>query len=153
MIACPACGAQNLPNTVFCEECGRNLLEAPTPQAAPDAEKPDPNDAESLLRITIQGPERVIEVPYGQELLIGRRDSQSGVLPAVDLTGAGGLKRGVSRRHAKITFEQGQPCLVDLNSTNGTWLGSRLLAPFEAQPLHDGDELTLGTLVLRVQFP
>lgn len=153
MIECPACGARNLPNTVFCEQCGRNLLEAQPTRPGPESAGPEAKSTKELLRITIRGTECTIEVPCGQELLIGRRDSQSGVLPAVDLTDAGGVAQGVSRRHAQITFEQGQPCISDLNSTNGTWLGSRLLAPFEAQPLHDGDELTLGTLVLRVQFP
>ena len=153
MIACPACGAKNIPNTVFCEECGKNLLEAPAPRAAPAAERPQPRPARPMLRITIQGTEHVIEAPCGQELLIGRRDGQSGILPTVDLTDAGGLEQGVSRRHAAITFEQGQPCITDLNSTNGTWLGSSPLAPFEATPLHDGDKLTLGTMVLRVRFP
>lgn len=152
MIACPVCSAQNLPNTVFCEECGRNLLETQALRTI-SVEKPSLADAEPSLRISVQGDGRLFALPYGQDLLIGRRDSRGGILPAVDLTSVGGIEQGVSRRHAQITFEQGQPFISDLNSTNGTWLGSRLLAPYERTPLRDGDELTLGTLVLHVRFP
>ena len=55
---------------------------------------------------------------------------------------------GVSRRHA--SFHLGEPCsVVDLASTNGTFVGGHRIAE---SPLRDGDEVRVGstTLVYRV---
>ncbi|MDX9719514.1 MAG: FHA domain-containing protein [Myxococcota bacterium] len=51
----------------------------------------------------------------------------------------------VSGRHARITFESGRYTLVDLNSTNGTYInGTRILAP---SPLQLGDRIGFGSYV------
>ena len=58
----------------------------------------------------------------------------------------------VSRRHASITWERGQPILRDLGSTNGTFVNDvRLTRP---QALSDGDTIGLGKvqLVFSVQL-
>jgi len=55
---------------------------------------------------------------------------------------------GVSRHHA--TFHLGDPCsVVDLASTNGTWMHEQRISE---SPLADGDELRVGstTLLFRV---
>jgi DNA-binding winged helix-turn-helix (wHTH) protein len=52
----------------------------------------------------------------------------------------------VSRRHARIVIDADRATLDDLESKNGTFLrGRRLAGPV---PLHDGDELRLGSLTL-----
>lgn len=57
----------------------------------------------------------------------------------------------VSRRHASITWEGGQPIIRDLGSTNGTFVnGVRLTAP---QALRDGDTIGLGKVQLGFQCP
>jgi len=53
---------------------------------------------------------------------------------------------GVSRLHARIRIENGAATLDDLGSKNGTHLnGVRIES---ANPLADGDEIRLGTIVL-----
>jgi DNA-binding winged helix-turn-helix (wHTH) protein len=50
----------------------------------------------------------------------------------------------VSRRHARVVVSDQRAILEDLGSKNGTWVrGTRVAGPVE---LHDGDEITLGTL-------
>jgi len=57
----------------------------------------------------------------------------------------------VSRRHASITWERGQPVIRDLGSTNGTFInGVRLTGP---QALRDGDTIGLGKVQLGFQCP
>jgi pSer/pThr/pTyr-binding forkhead associated (FHA) protein len=50
--------------------------------------------------------------------------------------------RSVSHYHARIDLVAGRPTVVDLGSSNGTWVnGQRISAP---QPLQHGDRLQLG---------
>jgi Protein of unknown function (DUF3662)/FHA domain len=55
---------------------------------------------------------------------------------------------GVSRHHAEIRVEDGEVVLVDLGSTNGTFVNGQ---PVRRVPLTDGTKVTLGrtTLVFR----
>jgi hypothetical protein len=55
----------------------------------------------------------------------------------------------VSRRHASITWERGQPVIRDLGSTNGTFVnGVRLTGP---RALREGDTIGLGKVPLGFQ--
>jgi predicted RecA/RadA family phage recombinase len=57
----------------------------------------------------------------------------------------------ISRRHASITWERGQPILRDLGSTNGTFVnGVRLTG---SRALSDGDTIGLGKVQLGFQCP
>jgi hypothetical protein len=58
--------------------------------------------------------------------------------------------RSVSRYHAQIRAERGGLIVVDLQSTNGTFLNGRRVAG-EAR-LKDGDSLTIGRAPLRLQL-
>ena len=55
-----------------------------------------------------------------------------------------------SSHHAEIVDRQGIPVLVDLGSTNGTYLnGTKIRKP---EPLHDGDVIVVGSTEMRVYF-
>lgn len=58
---------------------------------------------------------------------------------------------GVSRNHAKIVFyDDGQPQLIDLESTNGTFVNGRRV---DVVALSDGDRIQIGpTVVLRLIY-
>jgi pSer/pThr/pTyr-binding forkhead associated (FHA) protein len=80
---------------------------------------------------------------------IGRWDADGGIFPDVDLD-SDDPEAKVSRRHARITFNEGQYLLEDLGSTNGTFINrGKRLAPGTRQPLHDGDEIIVGKTFLR----
>ncbi len=83
------------------------------------------------------------------ESQIGRWDADGGIFPDVDLD-SDDPEAKVSRRHARITFREGQYFLEDLGSTNGTFVnrGKRLL-PGRLQLLKDGDEIIVGKTFLR----
>jgi pSer/pThr/pTyr-binding forkhead associated (FHA) protein len=61
----------------------------------------------------------------GGELTIGRDSDRQLILPSAS----------VSRRHAKIVFENGQPCIVDEGSSNGVLInGVRITGPTQIGP-------------------
>jgi pSer/pThr/pTyr-binding forkhead associated (FHA) protein len=72
--------------------------------------------------------------------------------PTVDLTDFHGRLLGVSRHHAAIHHFKDGYTLEDLNSSNGTYLNDNQVLPDQVTPLHNGDLIRLGQLVLLVHF-
>lgn len=86
------------------------------------------------------------------ESQIGRWDADGGIFPDVDLD-SDDPEAKVSRRHARITYRDGQYFLEDLGSTNGTFVNrGKRLPPGTSQPLKDGDEIIVGKTFLRFQL-
>ena len=165
MIKCPTCQTEHPNNTIFCEECGTYLPERGQKETdilvVSDVAWPEKEEtseaAEGVtsplgLRLTIPDSGRDVEVPLTKEVNIGRLDPASASFPDVDLTSDGGLGKGISRRHAKITRRGNEVFIEDLGSINGTFLNRERLKPYLPQTLKSGDELQLGKLVLRVSF-
>jgi pSer/pThr/pTyr-binding forkhead associated (FHA) protein len=165
MIKCPICQTEHPENTLFCDECGSYLLggnqEETDPLAVAEVIRLEreeikvPEEEVSFpmsLKLSIPDSGRDVELPLTKEVNIGRLDPASGSFPDVDLTREGGLRRGVSRRHAKITRRGREVFIEDLGSINGTFLNRRKLTPYFPQKLKSGDELQLGTLTLWVSF-
>jgi hypothetical protein len=77
------------------------------------------------------------------EVLIGRTTPESGPVD-IDLSGLPNA-RYVSRKHARIFFQDGMYWVEDLGSTNGVFVnqGSRILKP---TPLKPGDRVAFATL-------
>jgi pSer/pThr/pTyr-binding forkhead associated (FHA) protein len=87
-----------------------------------------------------------------EESNIGRWDADGGVFPDVDLD-SDDPEAKVSRRHARISFREGQYVIEDLGSTNGTFVNrGRRLKPGERHPLKDGDEIIVGKTFLRLRL-
>jgi hypothetical protein len=166
MIKCPVCQAEHPENTLFCDECGSYLQggnqKETDPLAAAEVtwmereemfEAPEEGVTSPLgLKLTIPDSGRDVEMPLTKEVNIGRLDPASASFPDVDLTSDGGLEKGVSRRHAKITRRGSEVFIEDLGSINGTFLNRKKLTPYLPQALNSGDELQLGKLILRVSF-
>ena len=80
---------------------------------------------------------------------IGRWDADGGIFPDVDLD-SDDPEAKVSRRHARISLNDGQYLIEDLGSTNGTFVNrGRRLAPGNRHPIKDGDEIIVGKTFLR----
>ena len=167
MIKCPVCQAEHPENTLFCDECGSYLQggnqKETDPLAAAEvtwmereetSEVPEEEEVASpvSLKLSIPDSGRDVELPLTKEVNIGRLDPASASFPDIDLTSDGGLEKGVSRRHAKITRRGSEVFIEDLGSINGTFLNRKKLTPYLPQVLKSGDELQLGKLTLRVNF-
>ena len=167
MIKCPVCQAEHPENTLFCDECGSYLQggnqKETDPLAAAEvtwmereeaSEVPEEEEVASPVSLKLSVPDsgRDVELPLTKEVNIGRLDPASASFPDIDLTSDGGLEKGVSRRHAKITRRGSEVFIEDLGSINGTFLNRKKLTPYLPQMLKSGDELQLGKLILRVNF-
>lgn len=165
MIRCSVCKAEHPDNTLFCNECAAYLQGG-------SREETDPLDAHEVamtwtkrekvpeewvispasLRFSIPDSGQEMELPFTKEVNIGRLDPASNSFPDVDLASYDGLRKGVSRWHARIVRREAEVFIEDLGSMNGTFLNRRKLAPYFPQPLRSGDELQLGKLALRISF-
>jgi uncharacterized protein YkwD len=74
-----------------------------------------------------------------RELRLGKREITVGSDQGNDLTVLGG---GVSRRHAVIRYRAGRYELLELNSTNGTFVNNKRIVA--STLLKDGDEIRFG---------
>lgn len=84
-----------------------------------------------------------------EESNIGRWDADNGIFPDVDLD-AFDTEAKVSRRHARIIFQNNRYMIEDLGSTNGTFINrGRRLIPGNPHILNDGDEIIVGKTFLR----
>ena len=85
------------------------------------------------------------------EMLIGRPDPVTGVLPEINL-GPLDTQRSLSRRHAKIVNEGGLMFLrEEVGTTNGTFVNGERISTGQARPLAVGDTLRFGSVELKVE--
>jgi hypothetical protein len=165
MIKCPTCQAEHADNALSCDKCGSYLQGGNPTETDPmfvgaswmEREEPGEAGEEDIispmgLRLTIPDNGHEVEVPLKKEVSIGRLDPASGSFPDVDLTSYGGLEKGISRYHAKITRHERGVFIEDLASINATFLNHRKLPPYLPQVLKSNDELQLGMLVLGISF-
>lgn len=167
MITCKQCGEGYLPGTLFCSECGLFLLEYATEPTMPLTSLPESNQLKltrpltanlnhgavaTRLTFLIPSSGRQLTVDINIPVQIGRIDPAQNIRPQLDLTEDRGCELGVSRQHATILSSERGVTLIDLDSTNGTRLNSRRLAPQAAYSLHDGDEIEFGQLLVHVFF-
>jgi hypothetical protein len=92
------------------------------------------------------------EVQKESEFILGRKVAEEGTEVVTDLIPFGAEENGVSRRHAKIRRANGGYEVIDLESTNGTWLNYKLLLPNQPYPLQSGGQIRLGRLQLVVMY-
>lgn len=131
---CPVCGTPNGPAERYCQDCG--LLMG---SVSGDVEALP--DLATLPRLTETATGR--EFPLNPGANSVGRDSAD--LLIADST--------VSRRHATLTLEGDTLTVEDLGSSNGTYVGSRRLAPGERAAVMSGDTLKFGAIVLTATLP
>lgn len=91
---------------------------------------------------------QILPLENRKEFTLGRLDGA--VRPDLDLSPYNAFKQGVSRLHASIHIDDHQNVtLVDLGSTNGSWVNGVRVDPHVPVQLHNGDIITLGKLVLQ----
>jgi hypothetical protein len=96
--------------------------------------------------------EILLPIHVTNRMIIGRSDVESGEKVDIDLTPYGGRERGVSRRHAILYRTRFTVSLVDLNSSNGTYLNGLRLIPHQPRLLREGDEVRLGNMRFHTYF-
>jgi hypothetical protein len=169
--SCPNCGSSNEASNLFCEQCGYDFTtgQAP-PQPAivePSAEPAGVPDSTVKWVVVVE----VDPVWYGLKgsladqscpsassstialtqhtALIGRSSQSRDIHPEIALDG----DTGVSRRHAQLVRDGDGLVVIDLSSTNGTYVvpagtvptdETPAVEPSLTTPLHDGDRVYVG---------
>ena len=137
---CPHCGNSLRPDARFCASCGRQV---PAVQPEPAHLQTRVGQATSRLVIREAG-QPDTSFPLGGSVLTLGRDPKA-TLPIGLPTPQNpvGLP-GISRQHAQLTPHNGGYAIVDLNSTNGTYLRGTRLPPNTPAPLQNGDVIRIG---------
>ncbi len=178
-IQCSVCGHINRAGTLVCENCGTLLnLRRESRRATRDlrdgeeelseAEKEavaQPDDGEKIRGAEYnQGQAihlRIDESKYPlviapemlkKEIVIGRRDPITEKVPEVDLDRYAGYRMGVSRRHAVINLTGDQLMLMDMGSSNGTFVNGKRLRARQPEPILDNDLVRFGQIIVTVKF-
>jgi pSer/pThr/pTyr-binding forkhead associated (FHA) protein len=169
MQICSNCKSKQFDGTIFCADCGANLLPARRHETTMSLGQRNPLDTQTVsqptfdaavdeaanrpaLTLVIMNSGRRITLDLSDDLLIGRKDNARGIFPDVDLGLDGGYDAGVSRRHAILAYRQSVYMIEDLDSANGTFVNGRRLSSQTPTPLANGDELKCGTLLMRLEF-
>jgi len=163
---CPICKNKNPRIAIICIHCGAFLDEDPTSsmatvktedgQLTPAKESVSsyidvsliPDDGICIYVVSAQKP---YYLGIDKEITIGRRmeDVPEAFL---DLSDVGGYALGVSRLHAVIRRTEAGYELVDLASTNGTWLNNDKLVPDKPYPLINESQIRLGRMQIYVIY-
>lgn len=129
----------------------------------PIIEQVEPTPVENTNSKKIEGVHSTLTIERGasvgkvftlsaEESYIGRWDADNGIFPDIDLD-AHDPEAKVSRRHARIVYQNGKFAVEDLGSTNGTYINrGRRLIPGSPNILNDGDEIIVGKTFLRFKI-
>jgi hypothetical protein len=168
---CPHCGSSNDAANLFCEQCGYDFTTGQAPPQPAVAEPPEQPEVilDSAVKWVV-----VVEVdPTWYALkgsladqpcppassstvaltqhtaLVGRSSQSRDIHPEIALDG----DTGVSRRHAQLVRDGDNVVVIDLSSTNGTYVVPSGSEPSDdspavvaglSTPLNDGDRIYVG---------
>lgn len=171
MVKCENCQHENSDSARFCEQCGFFLSRTDATDAAPSTQAlksvpreiqppslPRPGTrtfTDDMLMVLDFGrfeDRLIMRVSVDEEITFGRVDRLTTILPRVNLARMGAWDKGVSRLHAAIRRRVDQLELVDLGSTNGTFLNNKRLNPHDPAVLHSGDTVRMALLNITVVF-
>jgi hypothetical protein len=162
MIICSNCKNQEPTGALFCSECGMQLIKTQvttTQEIEMESGKmradsvsgqslSQPGDNWISLHLVDSG--QIISISDRTEFSLGRISDRQPIMPDIDLTPYQAFDHGVSRLHAVIRRLDNQIVVMDLGSSNGSYLnGVRLIANVES-PLAQGDLLALGKLKIQI---
>lgn len=88
----------------------------------------------------------------GDQWVIGRHDADSDVKPEIDLSEQAAAEKDVSRQHAALLWQAGAFFIMDLASTNKSFLNDDPLFSHKPYRLRHDDRLRLGKLTFHVHI-
>lgn len=167
---CPVCKLDNDVNATFCEHCRTPF--ASDKVANTDSDTPTTRRVDKTFELTQELKDQITKVhppptegmlffllnvgePIGlvteKEFTLGRAEAMNNEF-LVNLDEFQAYAMGVSRRHAQIKAAGDKYELIDLNSSNGTWLNGERLLPNKQHDLLSGSVIQLGRLQLVVVY-
>ena len=160
---CPRC-THKLDDLQVCSNCGYSLKDDDKDQTVIYSLDDRPGNLvlsgwgksqvkeKTKLVIHIDQAKKPLIIDPKDRMNIGRSDNTSKADLDLDLAPYGAVDKGVSRLHAVFKSEGTSISIMDLGSTNGTFLNEEHLSPNNARVLRDGDAVRLGKLIFHVYF-
>lgn len=164
MILCPTCQHLEVEGALFCGECGAQLLSMETLVtqtiqqtngmsnaalgATPQKRKIASVSGAMTLQLLDGG--QILPLADRNEFTMGRVSDGQTIMPDIDLTPYRAYEYGVSRLHAVLKKSKGKVIVMDLGSSNGTYVDGVRLKPENEYPLSHGSIISLGKL--KIQF-
>lgn len=159
---CPTCKNQNEREAAICRHCGAPLNTESRLRATTRNTEIQINYSEKFedlhvdekiiptngIAVYFAGTTKPVEIVNENEFVIGRRVIDNPSESFLDLSDFDGFKMGLSRRHAMIRRTESEYKIIDLSSTNGTWLNDERLVPYTPYPLTSGSQLRLSRIRL-----
>jgi len=164
-IACPNCKSINVSGTVFCSECGAQLLYSDTlvtqnittaevresfakqptnPLGSPQVE------VTTWASLHLLDTGQMLPLMDRNEFTLGRVSDGQPIMPDIDLSAYQAYAGGVSRLHTVLKRIGSRVVIMDLGSANGTYLNGRRLGPNVEQSINHGDIIALGKLKIQI---
>jgi hypothetical protein len=100
--------------------------------------------AEKKLGLFYNQEHLLIEIPSDEQIIVGRQDFETDMIGAAAYT--------VSRLHAQFLYIDTNLYLVDLQSTNGTFLNGARIQPRINMRLKVEDEIRFGSVGVRLSY-
>lgn len=172
MIICPSCQYKEIPGALFCSQCGAQLVTTSDPdlplglrQKDPMTEtgsntKGKPNlkstspmmSAGAHISLHLVESGQILPLAEWNEISLGRVAKGQPIMPDIDLTPYKAYENGVSRLHALLKLVNKHVLILDLGSSNGTYVNGNRLVPSVENPLNHGDLIHLGKLKIQILF-
>jgi len=164
---CPVCKYKNKTDAIVCIFCGAPLEHADESPSTPKIVEMDTValsalPEEKIERTYTTPPEGIaiytsasdfpVVIKKESQFILGRKLTGEMDQSFVDLRPYGAFENGVSRRHAMIRRAGERYEVLDLGSTNGTWISSQRLIPNRPYELVNGSRILLGRLQLIVNY-
>lgn len=156
---CSHCGFHNDAEATRCARCGKSLRGGtiPVPVFTPSGEHVPSADSVSTVKLPgialwVRHHDVPILIENTTGALLGRRTERDTSVSAllVDLNDYHAYRLGVSRRHAQMQTSEEGWVIMDLGSSNGTWVNGLRLQPYQPAVLRGGDRINLAQLELTV---
>lgn len=161
---CPVCKNKNDREAIICVHCGASL-ETYIPESATTRS----TDVQTITKmpgdwlydeavvpagsiaIYVEGASKPIFLSSEKEFILGRKVEETSAV-MLDLSVLGGYHLGLSRLHAVIRRSEHGYEVMDLGSSNGTWLNDERLVPHKPYTLTNASQLRLARMRLFVVF-
>jgi hypothetical protein len=147
---CPVCKRGNNAYSVTCAYCSHSL-DLNFREIGRIADSTQYAIPENGFAVYFHGSADSIATATDKQVVLGRK-TEGEAKPIVDLTPLNGFALGVSRHHVVIRSNDKGYTVMDLNSSNGTWLDGKILTPAETYDLPNGATVQLGRLKLVVTY-
>ena len=165
---CPICKQKNELEAIVCIRCGASLETYPMDDAGITRTTEVQtrviermgelliNEALIPLRgiaLYLAGTSDPVFLSSEKEFVIGRKVEEDGTTAAfLDLAKLGAYQMGLSKRHAMIRRAENGYEVIDLSSSNGTWLNDERLIPNKPYAFASSSQLQLARMRLFVLY-